>query len=149
LNTRASLINKPVNSQPCSLEKVKPKKILIVEDHAVSRKFLRQLLERRGHYCEEAQNGLIGLNMVRATLTTNSQDLYLRNYDAILMNLKMPVMNGHESTAEIRLIGYTGPIIGVTASSESEVEEGYFKAGATSVITKPFKMSLMYRVADL
>ena len=159
IQTNFSDINSISNTNKCtnllhlsaktSKNTTNSKKVLIIEDHPICRKYLRKLLETRGHYCEEAPNGLIGLNMVKATSRLKIDDLYLRDYDIILMNLKMPVMNGLESTREIRQLGYTNPIIGVTASIFADDEEAFVKAGVTDVITKPYNMSLFYSITNL
>ena len=137
-----------LNSDMQLRPRYKHKKILIVEDHRISRKFLHQLLEKEGHYCEEAPNGLIGVNMVKATTSMNTEDLYLRDYDVILMDLMMPVMNGIDATRAIRQHGYKGPIIGVTAMATRPDEAEFYKAGTNLVVFKPFKINAMYEILN-
>ena len=116
------------------------KKILVVDDSFSNRKMISKVLNHKNNYCEDAPNGLIALNMVKATVDTNSDDLYLRNYDMIIMDIIMPVMDGIESTMEIRKLGFKGPIIGMTASIEPKLLEPMVSAGATKVLIKPFKI---------
>ena len=125
------------------------KKLLVVEDNKSSQKFLHILLERRGHYCEVASNGLIALNMMKATLSNfNTEDLHLRGYDVVLMNLVMPVMNGLDSTKAIRQLVYKGPIIGLTSLCSLEDQDSFLKAGASAILVKPLNMDKVYTIVD-
>ena len=127
----------------------KPKKLLVVEDNKSSQKFLHILLERRGHYCEVASNGLIALNMMKATLSNfNTEDLHLRGYDVVLMNLVMPVMNGLDSTKGIRQLGYKGPIIGLTTLCFYEDLDLFIKAGLSAILVKPLNMDKVYSIIN-
>ena len=136
------------NEDQLPMESKNQKKILVVDDSPSFRKFLYQLLELEGHYCEVASNGLLALNMVKATLSTNTDELYLRNYDVIIINLMMPVMNGFDATIAIRELGYTGAILGVTACDpdDQDVTDALLYAGATSVLFKPLQMEELYGI---
>ena len=129
-----------------SINSSKPKKILIVDESLTFRRFLSQLLELEGHYCELAPNGLVALNMVKATLSMTTDDLYLRNYDVIIINLMMPVMNGFDATLAIREHGYTGTIVGMSACEPDDIDitEAFLKAGATRVVSKPLQIEEVY-----
>ena len=145
---------KTSNSESCDYEdhlpiEIKiPKKLLIVDDSRSFRNLLCQLFESKGHYCEVTSNGLLALNMVKATLSTNTSDLYLRNYDAIIINLMMPVMNGFDAIIAIRELGYTGAILGMTACApdDQDVADALLYAGATKVLFKPIKMDVLYEI---
>ena len=134
------------NGQPT--KSFQPKKLLIVDNATSNVKILHRLLEMRGHYCEVAVNGLIAVHMVNATLDMNTNDLYLRNYDAILMNLIMPVMDGCEATKEIRKLGYIGPIIGMTAGILHEDNDIFMDAGTTLVLPKPLDLHELHEVIN-
>ena len=144
----SSTATKPTNRTKCN-NMIKPKKLLVVEDNKPNSFFLQHLLERRGHYCEVASNGLIALNMMKATLSNfNTEDLHLRGYDVVLMNLVMPVMNGLDSTKAIRQLGYKGPIIGLTSLCSLEDQDSFLKAGASSILVKPLNMDKVYTIVD-
>ena len=82
---------------------------------------------------------------MKATLSTlNTDDLHLRGYDAVLMNMVMPVMNGLDSTKAIRQLGYKGPIIGLTTLCLLEDQNSFLRAGASSVLVKPLDMDKVY-----
>jgi CheY-like chemotaxis protein len=156
LVTKCTLNNQILSSK--SRAPVIPKKILIVDDDRINRVFLCRLLQKRGHFCVEAENGLLGLNMVNQSITQSLShslsmkldDIKLRHYDVILMDLLMPVMDGLVATRQIRQIGFTGPIIGVTACTlpEDGSEELFQKAGANQVFFKPVKMNEIYTALD-
>ena len=105
-------------------ELVKRKKFLLVDDAATNRKMLRNLLERRGHECDEAVDGLDALRMVKETANVNSD-----KYDVIFMDCIMPKMNGPAATNLIRGIGYSGVIIGVTGSTQVDENASFMSAG--------------------
>ena len=112
------------------------KRFLLVDDVPSNRKMLRKLLEQRGHTCDEAEDGLVALNMVRNTANNETST----SYDAILMDFVMPVMNGPDSTRAIRELGYTGAIIGVTY---------FMNAGLTDIIIKPLRMNKLAEIMEI
>ena len=136
----------------CVSKTARPKKILIVDDATLNRKMLWKLLTQRGHYCEQAENGLIGLNMIKEAYDlqpADPTDFDNKPYEVVVMDIVMPVMNGIDATKEIRNLGFTGPIIGITACVDSIVEDNMMKAGATTVLIKPFRTKEVYAIVDL
>lgn len=118
--------------------------ILIVEDVASNRKLLKRLLERRGHTCAEAENGLIAVDMVRQSLKGE-----ILPFDTILMDYEMPVMDGPTAAKEIVELGGGSDnlfIVGVTGNMLSEDVEFYCSSGATTVLPKPLKISTLEEV---
>jgi CheY-like chemotaxis protein len=102
--------------------------ILLVEDDSMISRMLSLRLTMQGHQISLAENGRVGLEMALAT-----------PYDLILMDMHMPVMDGHEATRALREAGYTGLIVAVTASvmsRESEAEAA-IESGCDSYISKP------------
>ena len=55
----------------------------------------------------------------------------------------MPNMNGPTATTEIRKLGYSGPIVGVTENALAEDQQAFIKMGATKVFTKPINVTLI------
>lgn len=101
-------------------------KLLLVEDDSMIRKMLALRLRIKGHDVDEAENGKLGLE---AALKGG--------YDLVLMDMHMPVMDGHEATRELRKMGYTGVITAVTASAMSEDAHTAIEAGCNYFIPKP------------
>ena len=114
------------------------KKILIVEDFAGVRNFMKFLIESYGYQALEAGDGEKAIESVLQ-----------EQPDLILMDLSMPIMDGLEATKEIK--GLDGmdklPIIAVTPHGESYYEQA-LEAGCDSLINKPLDMSTLEPVLN-
>jgi CheY-like chemotaxis protein len=108
------------------------KRILIVEDKAGSREFLRAALEHQGYTIIEAADGDEGLRKARAEVP-----------DLILLDLQMPIRNGYEVLTELRREPRfrSLPIIAVTASAMQGDREKALAAGFNAYLTKPLPLS--------
>jgi putative two-component system response regulator len=104
------------------------KQILIVDDEALNRELLTDMLESFGHVCETAVNGEDALNKI-------SLDI-----DLIMMDVMMPVMDGFEAVRAVRLNPLYNelPIIMVTALTEKQDRLNAVRVGANDFIIKPF-----------
>ena len=102
-------------------------KVLLVEDNVINVKIAEKILKRWEVDVDVALNGLIAVEKQK-----------LNSYDVILMDLSMPVMDGYEATANIRLTNSTIPIIALTASSSYLSLEKALQIGVNECITKPF-----------
>ena len=89
--------------------------LLVVDDSRLNRKMLLKCLKADGHSCHEAEDGLQAIAMVQNRITPDN-GVHLDPFDAILMDFVMPNMDGPEATKEIRALGYTGLIFGVTGN---------------------------------
>ena len=122
-----------------SLEGVR---ILIVEDVTENAEIVADLLELEGAETEHAENGQIAVDMV-----SQSADSY---YDAILMDLRMPVMDGLEATRRIRAMdrayAQTVPIIALTANAFDEDVRQSLEAGMDVHLAKPVAADTLYDV---
>jgi len=106
---------------------LKDKALLLVEDTLFNVLYATQLLEGWDAKVEVADNGERAVRM----LQTN-------NYDLILMDLQIPVMDGYTATTRIREFNKITPIMALTASATSEVREKVLEAGMQDYIVKPF-----------
>ena len=70
-------------------------------------------------------------------------------YDVIIMDLKMPIMDGLEATAEIRKFDRTTPIIALTANALASDKEAAMKVGCTDFLSKPFGRNELIAVLNL
>ncbi len=102
-------------------------KILLVEDNLINIKIAEKILNQWQVELDVAHNGQIGVNMFNA-----------KNYDVILMDLSMPIMDGYEATAIIRLSNSEIPIIALTASTSCLSLDKAMQLGVTECVTKPF-----------
>ena len=131
---------KIVREDEGGIETLEGRRILIVEDIPENAEIVADLLELEGVETEHAENGLIGVKMME-----QSEPGY---YDAILMDLRMPVMDGIEAAGKIRALSRpdagTIPIIALTANAfESDVKAS-LNAGMNSHLAKPADAELLY-----
>ncbi len=113
------------------------KRILIVEDNEMNREIARELLEEVGFVIEIAENGLEAVNKIR-----ESKEGY---YDAVLMDIQMPVMNGYEATEAIRRLvrkdAVKIPIVALTANAFEEDRKKAIESGMNAHISKPLNVN--------
>lgn len=102
------------------------KKILVVDDEERIRRLIRMYLERDDFIVEEAENGKQALEMALED-----------DYDAILLDIMMPEMDGIEVCEELRKEKMT-PVIMLTAKGEESNRVQGFEVGADDYIVKPF-----------
>lgn len=119
------LLKEDVESNKYSL------RVLVVDDATSNCKIMKRILEAHGHSCDTAENGEVALNLVKDMLNRGEQ------YDTILSDWEMPVMDGPTSVQEMRNVGCSSFIVGITGNVfASDVE--YFKShGANAVLGKP------------
>lgn len=113
-----------------------PCRILLVEDDLVSRIIGVRILKKHGHAVDTAENGMEALNKIQHG-----------NYDLILMDVQMPVMDGLETTRRIRSMeGSNGkhiPIIALTAHALRGDRERFLENGMDDYLTKPLDAQLL------
>ncbi len=107
------------------------KKLLVVEDNKINQQYLAGLLRKWGFEYDLAENGQIALDL-----------LDKNEYELILMDIRMPVMDGYEATIRLRNthqnVNHNTPIIALTASALVDEKERALAAGMNYHITKPF-----------
>ncbi|WP_455199359.1 ATP-binding protein [Kaarinaea lacus] len=109
--------------------------VLLVEDTVENQKIISKYLIKTGLTVDIADNGKIAIDMAKEN-----------NYDLMLMDIQMPVMDGLEATRRLRKDGFGMPIICVTANAMIEDRERCFQSGADDYLTKPLKLSHFYSV---
>lgn len=112
--------------------------ILVVDDSAPSRKILAQLLTLAGHVCAQADDGLAAVSEISLMLLKRDGDEVYTQYDAVLMDSRMPKMNGPEATEAMRKLGFTGIIIAISGHDD---RTEFDAAGADQVMMKPVGLS--------
>ncbi|MEL6522348.1 MAG: ATP-binding protein [Pseudomonadota bacterium] len=126
-------VEKP--AEPRTLPHDRPKTVLIVEDNAINRSVLREMLVGFDHSVEEAENGLEGVKAASKKV-----------YDVIFMDISMPFMDGIEATKRIRQD--PGPnqrsfILGLTAHGQEEYRMKAEASGMDAFMTKPLRLSAL------
>lgn len=106
-------------------------RILVVDDSADARSIMSRVLRNIGIETEEAQDGKVACE--KAMIAHQSG----RPFDLILMDIYMPVMNGFDATAMLRLRGYAGHIAALTAHSGTNARQDCLDAGCDDYIEKP------------
>ncbi|MEG1427093.1 MAG: ATP-binding protein, partial [Oscillospiraceae bacterium] len=117
------------------------KKFLLVEDHQLNIMVARKLLEFKNAVVEIAENGEVGLSLFAAAPE--------HTYDAVLMDIRMPVMDGLQAAREIRSLespwAKLVPIIAMSANAfEADVKKSK-DAGMNAHLAKPIDSQLLYR----
>jgi len=102
-------------------------RILLVEDNQINQLLAMTILQNFGVEVITADDGKQGVDKIKE-----------EDFDLILMDVQMPVMNGYESTAAIRAMGMQLPIIGLTANVYKEDIEKCFESGMNAHLGKPF-----------
>lgn len=116
--------------------------ILLVEDNLVNLKLARRLLENNGHTVTCAADGVQALDACDRS-----------RFDAILMDVQMPVMDGFAATAELRkrekLLGRYTPVLALTANAMQGDRERCLSAGMDGYVTKPINtLELLQSIAS-
>ena len=118
------------------------KRVLLVEDIELNREIAEVILLEAGFEVETAPDGTGAVEMVK-----KSDEYY---YDAILMDVQMPIMDGYEATRTIRAMRRedvkTLPIIAMTANALEEDKEAALKNGMNAHIAKPLDMDVFIGV---
>lgn len=107
-------------------------KILLVEDSVDNQVLIGIYLRETGAHIDIQANGL---DATRAALTSD--------YDIILMDVQMPVMDGHAATQKLRMLGYANPIVALTAHAMKEEKEKCLRSGFTDYLTKPIRRDVL------
>ncbi|MBR1397189.1 MAG: response regulator, partial [Selenomonadaceae bacterium] len=114
-------------------------KLLLVEDNMVNREIASLILTEYGFMLDTAENGKEAVNKVAASKPGD--------YQAVLMDIQMPVMNGYEATKAIRALNNPElaniPIIAMTANAFKEDIQAAKDAGMNSHIAKPIDIPQM------
>lgn len=120
------------------------KRALIVEDHAINRILAEKLLKKAGFETETAANGFEALKKYMSTDTDY--------FDVILMDIRMPVMDGFEATEKIRALDRTDaktvPILAMSANAYPEDMERSIQSGMNGHIAKPVIPAMLYNAID-
>ena len=117
----------------------KGKKILLVEDNEMNRQIACDILDDNGFVVYTAENGKQAVELMQ-----NAQP---RQYDLVLMDVQMPIMDGYAATRAIRMLpaGYQSriPIIAMTANAFEEDRKAAIDAGMDEHISKPIDIDKM------
>jgi signal transduction histidine kinase/CheY-like chemotaxis protein/HPt (histidine-containing phosphotransfer) domain-containing protein len=111
--------------------------ILLVDDGETNRKLIGLFLTRSGASVEMAENGALALHAAERN-----------QFDVILMDMQMPVMDGYTATVRLREKGFAGPIIALTAHAMKGDREKCEAAGCSGYLSKPVNMDELVRTVQ-
>jgi PAS domain S-box-containing protein len=119
----------------------RPLRLLLAEDNAVNQKLARRLLEKRGHQVVAVGNGREALEILEQ-----------QPFDAVLMDVQMPEMDGLEATAAIRGrekgTGRHVPIVAMTAHAMKGDRERCLEVGMDAYVSKPLQAQELFQVVE-
>ncbi|GEM_PF-2188540 len=123
-------------------ERISGLRILLAEDNILNQKVAVRILEKEGHTVHVASNGLEVLDVLEK-----------ENFDLVLMDVQMPLMDGIETTLIIRnskngRFNADIPVIALTAHAFKEDRERCLKAGMNDYISKPFRKQDLLRLVE-
>ncbi|KAJ3671506.1 hypothetical protein LUZ60_007585 [Juncus effusus] len=110
--------------------------ILLVEDMEINRALVRRLVKELNVGLEEAKNGKEAVDLIQKG----------RIYDLILMDKEMPIMDGHEATRKLRLLGVTTPIVALSSNSLQSDQDLFIQGGADEFQPKPLSREKLEQI---
>ena len=119
--------------------RLKGLRVLVVEDNLINQQVAKELLAAEGAFVEIAGNGQLGVDAVAAANPA---------FDAVLMDIQMPVMDGYEATQTIRhTLGLADlPVIAMTANAMASDRAACLAAGMNEHVGKPFDLNHLVEV---
>lgn len=133
--TEPSLTEDKANTSPTQHQY--KRHILLVEDNEINQLIAINMLEHEGVMVDIAENGQQAVDMVKNN-----------NYDLVLMDIQMPIMDGLQATQLIRqqLCDQTLPIIALTANVMTQEIEQYMQIGMNDHLGKPFEKEQLHKL---
>jgi signal transduction histidine kinase/CheY-like chemotaxis protein len=128
----------PIKNKPTNIKGEEIGTILIAEDDNINFLLFQKIMKNENYKIIRAENGQEAVN-----ICLNNPDI-----DLVLMDIKMPIMDGFEALEKIQPIRPSLPIIAQTAFSSSEDRDRIFRAGFSDYITKPINREKLFELID-
>ena len=127
---------------PDPAEELRGSRLLLVEDNELNREIAVDLLEASGFVVDQAEDGTVAVEKVKNAAPGQ--------YDLILMDVQMPIMNGYDATRAIRALPDPAlasiPIVAMTANAFDEDRKQALEAGMNDHVAKPINVSKLIEV---
>ena len=117
-------------------------RLLVVDDRREIRFLAGRILASAGAHVEYAENGFEAVRIVERQLATQTQP------DLVLLDMQMPTMDGYQAAAELRSLGYTRPIIALTADAMQGDMDRCLSSGCNAYLSKPIETEKMLRMIN-
>ncbi|CAM8989143.1 unnamed protein product [Rhodiola kirilowii] len=112
--------------------------VLVVDDDSITQTIHKMLVKRQKLDVHVAENGKEAIKMATAG----------HNFNLILMDMEMPVMDGLEATKALRQLGFTCKIVGVTSRDEPSDIQAFIEAGADKCLVKPLNTDKLKSILE-
>lgn len=112
-------------------------KVLVVEDNPINQLITKKTIEKNNYSCVVVEDGFKALDILEK-----------QEFDIILMDINMPLMNGFETSRRIRLRDIETPIIALTAFDKNEITDEAIMAGINDIIVKPFEVVQLFKIIN-
>lgn len=109
--------------------------VLVVEDNKINQMVTRKILENNNFKCQVVDDGLAAIALLQR-----------KEFDIVLMDINMPVINGFETTRRIRAFDTETPIVALTAFDKEEISEEALSSGMNDIIIKPFEPVKLFQI---
>ena len=117
-------------------------RILIVDDQRDVRPLAKLLLQRAGAETEFAEDGLQAVELIKQQLQRES------TADLILLDMQMPRMDGYQTAARLREIGYRKPIVALTADAMQGDMKRCLELGCDDYLSKPIDARELFEMVS-
>ena len=134
----------PAHREVIPAKNFRGKRILLTEDNELNREIATEILQEAGFVVESVENGKEAVEAVRA-----AQPGW---YDAVLMDIQMPIMDGYTATRAIRALPNPAlaqlPIIAMTANAFDEDRRAAQEAGMNAHVAKPIDIPVLLETLE-
>ncbi len=129
----------PAVSHTIDLRPVVGARILVADDYPINRALASRVLEQAGATVATAEDGIAVVDLVRESFASDQP------FDLVLMDMCMPNIDGFEATRQVRKLGFEGPIVAVSASTD---RQSCLAAGCNDFLGKPYdRLSFLEKAA--
>lgn len=129
--------NNLINEIQVDLTSNQKYKVLVVEDNRINQIVTKRIIENNNYSCKVVDDGFAALEI-----------LEIEDFDIILMDINMPLMNGFETTRRIRLQNNKTPIVALTAFDKDEIAHEAVVSGINDIIIKPFEPVKLFKIMN-
>ena len=113
----------------------KPQHILIVDDNPVNLLVAKTMIKKFGAKVTTVESGIGAIDLIKAN----------HHFDMVLMDIQMPVLNGHEATRQLRELNFAQPIVALSANAYKEDIQNSLDSGMNAHIQKPYTEAQLFQ----